>query len=147
MKADEFIAFARKLLTLPAAQCPAGYRSVTSRLYYGIYHELVDFIEVELGFVHRKSYDNENKHLFILEYLLNTDEEEAKDLASQIRQLHERRKEADYALGKKLPDTDKYAIESVVRADRILNSLDQCRQNPLRGKIQADMLAYRRRRS
>lgn len=67
MTGGEFIAFARKLLTLPAGQCPAGYRSVTSRLYFGAYHETLEFIEGELGVRHRKADDNNNKHQFILQ--------------------------------------------------------------------------------
>lgn len=66
MTGGEFIAFARKLLTLPAARCAAGYRSITSRLYYGAYHEALAFIEDELGFRHRKMDDNVNKHQFVV---------------------------------------------------------------------------------
>lgn len=147
MNAAEFIAFARKLVVLPAAHCPAGYRSITSRLYYGIYHETLEFIENDLGFVHRKRDDNENKHLFILEYLIGSDEERALDLASQIRQMHQRRKDADYELAKRHVDEDGHAIESVSRADRILSAIDECRRDPLRTEIQAGMSLFRTRRS
>lgn len=147
MQAAEFIAFARKLLTLPAAMCPAGYRSVTSRLYYGIYHETIDLIEVELGFVHRKNDDNENKHQFILEYLIGSNEEQAQDLASQLRQLHQRRKDADYELSNQRADDESHAIESVVRADRIMNALSACAVDPVRNRIHSGMSSYREKRS
>jgi hypothetical protein len=147
MTGGEFIAFARKLLTLPAARCPAGYRSVTSRLYYGSYHELLVFIEEELGFQHRKMDDNNNKHQFILEYLTGSLEERAQDLAAQLAQLHERRKNADYDLGKARFDDEKFAVESVVRVDRIIAALAECREETVRVAIQAGMAAYRQRRS
>lgn len=147
MKAAEFIAFARKLLALPAAHCPAGFRSVTSRLYYGAYHEAMSFIENELGFQHRKIDDNENKHQFVIEYLVGSNEEHAQDLAALLSQLHERRKSADYKISNERFDGEAFAIESVAGADRILNLLDACREESTRNRIQAGMTAFRQRRS
>jgi hypothetical protein len=147
MKAEEFIAFARKLLTLPAARCPAGFRSVTSRLYYGADHEALDFIEVELGFAHRKIDDNINKHQFVLEYLTGSNEEHAQDLATQLSQLHEHRKNADYDISKERFDKENCAIASVVRVDRIVRALDACRDASVQAKIKAGMSVFRARRS
>jgi hypothetical protein len=147
MTGGEFIAFARKLLVLPAAQCAAGYRSITSRLYYGAYHEALVFLEDDLGFRHRKADDNSNKHQFILEYLTGSQEDHAQDLAAQLAQLHERRKNADYDIGKARFDEESFAIESVTRVDRILAAIDACRENAVRAKIEAGMSTYRQRRS
>ena len=147
MRAGEFIAFARKLLTLPAAQCAAGYRSITSRLYYGAYHEAIDFIENDLGFPHRKTDDNANKHQYILEYLTGSQVQQAQDLAAQLGQLHQRRKNADYDIATARFDGETFAVESVVRLDRIAKAIDACREDAVRGKIQAGMTTYRQRRS
>lgn len=147
MTGEEFISLARKLLTLPAARCPAGYRSVTSRLYYGAYHEALAFIEDELGFHHRKLDDNANKHQFVVEYLSGCQEEHAQDLAAQIAQLHERRKSADYDLSQARFDDESLAVESVVRVDRILRTMAACREDAARSRIQIEMAEYRQRRS
>lgn len=147
MTGGEFIALARKLLTVPAARCPAGYRSITSRLYYGAYHEALALIEDELGFRHRKMDDNANKHQFVVEYLSGCVVEEAEDLAAQIAQLHERRKSADYDLSQTRFDDESLAIESVARIDRIIRALDVCREDEVRSRIQRGMSEYRQRRS
>lgn len=147
MKCEEFVTFARKLLTLPAGRCPAGYRYVTSRLYYGVYHEVLEFIENELGFRHRKSEDANNKHQFVLEYLAGSDVTNAQDLASQLAQLHERRKSADYEIAKERFDTEAFAIDSVARADRIIQAIDDCREESVRAEILAGMAPFRQRRS
>lgn len=147
MVGGEFISLARKLLTLPAARCPAGYRSITSRLYYGIYHEVLDFIEDELGCRHRKMDDNANKHQFVLEYLTGCQVEHAQDLAAQIGQLHERRKNADYNLCQVRFDEESFAVESVIRVDRIMRSIETCREDAVRNEIQSGMTIYRQRRS
>ena len=148
MKAADFIAFARILLTLPAAQCPAGYRSITSRLYYGVYHVALEFIESELGFPHRKADDNNNKHQFIIDYLVGSNEDHAMDLATQLGQLHELRKVADYRIADKHFEKDNTkAIESVTRVDRIIRTIDACREPTARNNIQNGMSVYRKRRS
>jgi hypothetical protein len=147
MKGGEFIAFARKLRTFPAAQCPAGYRSITSRLYYGAYHEALDFIETDLGFPHRKTDDIANKHQFIVEYLTGSQVQQAQDLAAQLGQMHERRKNADYDIAKARFDGETFAVESVVRLDRILMAIDACREDSVRIRIENGMSTYRQRRS
>jgi hypothetical protein len=147
MTGGEFISFARKLLTLPAARSPAGYRSVTSRLYYGAYHEALGFIENEMGFRHRKADDNANKHQFVLEYLTGSQEDLAQKLAAQIGQLHERRKNADYDLDQAHFGEESFAVGSVTRADRIMRTIEACREDAVRHKIQTGMSTYRQRRS
>ena len=147
MTGDEFISFARKLMTLPAARCPAGYRSVVSRLYFGAFHLTGRFVEDELGFRHRKSLDNSNKHQFILEYLVGSNEPHAQDLASQLSSLHYRRKNADYDLQDARYENEKFAADSVVRLDRIITALELCRDDHVRPTIQNGMATYRQRRS
>ncbi len=61
MTGDAFVEFARKLLVLPLGACPAGNRSIVSRLYYGVFHAARQFIEDQLGFPHQ-NFDSNNKH-------------------------------------------------------------------------------------
>ncbi|HQU43933.1 MAG TPA: hypothetical protein PK867_14035 [Pirellulales bacterium] len=82
-----------------------------------------------------------------MEYLTGSQEEHAQDLAAQLAQLHERRKNADYDIGKARYDAEEFANESVVRVDRIVRALDACREDSVRTKVHAGMSTFRQRRS
>ena len=145
MTGDAFVELARKMLVFQPTSGPAGTRSVVSRAYYGVFHAVRHFIETQLGFERQKSVDGDNPHRFVQVYLSESSEPNAVELSSLMKTLHELRKFADYDIGEEKYETQRFASDSITRADRILRTLEKCTQEPSRTHIKEGMSSYRQK--
>ena len=138
MQGDDFIIFAGKL-SVQGSIGPAGYRSATSRAYYGAYHLLLEYLG-SLG-----HYCNtDNSHRWVKQCLGNCSITEGIELGQRIGNLHTNRKDADYDLDEASAETQANAQACVLRADAIRELLAPCRIDPLRSRIAAGVEYYRR---
>jgi len=137
MTGDDFVSLARRLFVTHQADA-AAIRTVASRAYYGVFHSAKAFLE-EIGFPVPKT---ENAHLFIQVRLTHANQADASEAGALLGALHESRKRADYDLSSARYQTPDFAAEAIVRADRVLEKLKSCRQEPAVGEIVRGITAY-----
>jgi len=82
----------RKFRKAVSTSLSACYRTAISRLYYGILHQVKDWL-IKRGYTFKER-EQGRIHLIVRNHLSNLDIESAKFL----KRLHELRKEADYEL-------------------------------------------------
>lgn len=139
MDGNDFIEFAGKLAASKTCG-PAGYRSATSRAYYGAFHLARSFLH-QSGFY---SVKGGNEHQWVHRHFLNCQFNEAREAGRLLENLHESRKEADYDLARSYADDAKNARACVDRADRIRDRINRCSAPENLSVVQTEMLHYRK---
>jgi uncharacterized protein (UPF0332 family) len=120
---------------------PAAYRSAASRAYYSAYHIAMHFM-ADLSFYCRG--DGISKHQWLQQCLINCGVPEASEAGKLLENLQESRNDADYRLDNAECETRKNAQFCVERAESIKSQIDVCRQPPIRQKISAGLITYRK---
>jgi uncharacterized protein (UPF0332 family) len=117
MKPDAFFDFAE--WTLQNNATPAGFRSVTSRAYYGAIHQAVAFLaslEVQLP-------SDVSIHSRVPDILDHADDRDMVEVATMLRALRSQRNEADYDLDKHFVETAGFASARLFDARKIIGRL------------------------
>ena len=140
MDGNGFIALAGKLAVAPAAD-EATYRTAVSRAYYGAFHVARSFLE-ELGF---QPVRNANVHGFVAQYLIASQQTDARVAAVELGDLQAARNRADYDLKNVRAASRDFAMTCVEQAHRIVAALDVCRRDDARDSIRQAIAEYEQR--
>ncbi len=117
MDPREFRRLAMKLVAVPKA---AELRAAVGRAYYAAYHVTVAFVE-GMGFSVAKLGAG---HKQVQDYLWNSGDAEAMQIASKLGSLFSRRVDADYRLNKPAIENQQTAVSLVAEADDLIKALD-----------------------
>lgn len=141
MKPGEFLSFAEKVASASDSG-PAGYRSAISRAYYGAFLNARHLIEEDLK--QRWRIGTASEHEVVQRKLMNCQVQEAVEAGQLLSNLHNSRKQADYEMDDLAFEEQEEAQLCVDRAAEIIRRLQQCSAAPLRQRIVAGMLQFRR---
>ncbi len=138
MQGKDFITFSGKLAAQNSIGA-AGFRSATSRAYYGTFHLARELLEGH-GFLCR---DQGNAHLWVRRHFQNCTSQKPKEVGRLLENLAESRKDADYRLDKAYADKQENAKLCVLRADEIQKLIAECDEAGHREQIRKEMEAFR----
>ena len=123
--------FHRLASRLVGGTSPAEFRTAISRAYYAAYNVAVETLE-DMNFRISKG---PSGHGEVQNRLSNSGDTEVMKVGSQLTDLHSRRIQADYRLGRTDVENIKTARALVEQARRMIQTLDGCRSDPRRGQV------------
>ncbi len=137
MNGSDFLDFASLLAASQTA--PPACRTAASRAYYGVYHLATALLNDNFKFFCPRG---ENGHQWVREHFYNCTSSDAHEVGLLLGNLHESRKDADYALEKDFPDRQSHAITCVERADRVRDMIRKFDT----AQVRIEMESYRTKR-
>lgn len=140
MTPEEFVNFAGQLAARPNAGA-AIYRTAISRAYYGEYHQVREFFELDLQIPCNAG---GSEHALLIKLLYNANVAEAHDLSLKLGNLLDYRKSADYELNDAGVEAQPIAKVCVESGASILSTIQLWKQTPLAESIKVGVLAYKK---
>jgi hypothetical protein len=110
---------------------PADIRTAISRAYYAVFNVGVEVLN-EFGFTISEGPSGHGEVRFRLS---NSGDSEVVKIGSKLKDLHTGRLHADYRLARKDVENQKVAQALVQLAEKMIQTLDECRSQPRRLQI------------
>ena len=138
MDPREFQDLASKLVTGASA---AEIRTAVSRAYYATFHvgiELLESMEFRIS-------KGPSGHGEVRDHLSNGGAPEIQAVGQQLSDLHSKRIRADYRLDRRDVENRKTALADIEQANRMIQTLDELREEPKRSQVITSIQQWRNR--
>lgn len=139
MDYSRFIALAYQLKNDPG-QDPAAIRSAVSRIYYGVMHKALEIIER----LDKPVVRGTGHHQFVQKVLMNCGHAEFKLAGSMIRDMHDKRCDADYKIDNVSYENMKFAESVFLMAEDVCEIFDRCLASEDAEEIKVGITNYRK---
>jgi uncharacterized protein (UPF0332 family) len=139
MDYTRFIRLAHSLKNDPG-QDPAAIRSAVSRIYYGVMHKALDIIER----LDKPVIRGTGHHQFVQKVLMNCGHSELKLAGSMMKDMHNKRCDADYKIENATYENINFAESVFLIAEDICEILDRCLASEDVAEIKVGIANYRR---
>lgn len=138
MDPKEYIHFSHQILNSKDMQHEAGYRSVTSRVYYSAFIICRDII-LKQGIPFQGTASDHNRVQMVLN---NSGSDALSKISSDLNNLMKSRKSADYDYGNQRFNTPKTSIFDLKIAEHIVSVVKTELSGPNKDEITGGMLSY-----